>query len=114
MNVPPQRPAAGLFGGQMSKADLLAITAAPNAAGAAPDLTAYPVRMDRRGLAAFITKEFFPVSPRSLEVWPLTWVHVNGKAVGLTAEAAAVAKAKLDKATPIRGGKRAAEPSATA
>ena len=52
-----------------------------------PDLAAYPVRMDRRGLAAFITKEFFPVSPRSLEKWPLTWQHVNNKAVGLTAEA---------------------------
>ncbi|MBD0271526.1 MAG: hypothetical protein ICV73_06310 [Acetobacteraceae bacterium] len=74
-----------------------------------PDLAAYPVRMDRRGLAAFITKEFFPISPRSLEKWPLTWQRVNNKAVSLTAEAAAVAEAKLDEATPIRGGKRAAE-----
>ncbi len=74
-----------------------------------PDLTAYPVRMDRNGLAAFITKEFFQVSPRSLERWPLTWRHVNGKAHADTAEAAAVAQAMLDAAPPIRGGKRAAE-----
>lgn len=74
-----------------------------------PDLAAYPVRMDRRGLAAFITREFFPVSPRSLERWPLTWQHVNNKAIGRTAEAAAVAASKLDEAPSIRGGKRAAE-----
>jgi hypothetical protein len=70
-----------------------------------PDLAAYPVRMDRRGLAAFITQEFFPVSPRSLERWPLAWQHVNNKAIGRTAEAAAVAASKLDEAPPIRSGK---------
>ncbi len=79
-----------------------------------PDLAAYPVRLDRNGGAAFITKYFFPVSPRSLETWPLTWLHVNGKAVAATAEYAAVAEAKLAAATPIRGGKCAAGPSATA
>ena len=73
------------------------------------NLAAYPVRMDRNGLAAFITKEFFQVSPRSLERWPLTWRHVNGKAHAETAEAAAVAEAKLTAAPPIRGGKRAAD-----
>ena len=79
-----------------------------------PDLAAYPVRMDRNGLAAFITKEFFQVSPRNLERWPLTWRHVNGKAHADTAEAAAVAQAMLDAAPPIRGGKRAAEHAAAA
>ena len=74
-----------------------------------PDLTAYPVRMDRNGLAAFITKHFFQVSPRSLERWPLTWRHVNGKAHADTAEAAVVAQAMLDAAPPVRGGKRAAD-----
>jgi len=74
-----------------------------------PDLAAYPVRMDRNGLAAFVTKEFFQVSPRSLERWPLAWRHVNGKAHADTAEAAAVAQAMLDAAPPIRGGKRAAD-----
>lgn len=98
----------------MSKTELLATAAGLDRIEGNPDLVAYPVRMDRRGLAAFITKEFFPVSPRSLEKWPLTWQHVNNKAIGRTAEAAAVAKAKLDEATPIRGGKRAAEPATTA
>ncbi len=74
-----------------------------------PDLAAYPVRMDRNGGAAFITKHYFPVRPRSLEKRPLTWLHVNGKAVAATAEYAALAEAKLAAATPIRGGKRAAE-----
>lgn len=71
-----------------------------------PDLTDYPVRMDRRQGAAFVTKHYFPVSARSLEVWPLTWLRVNGKALAATAEYAAVAEAKLAEATPIRGGKR--------
>lgn len=74
-----------------------------------PDLADYPVRMDRNGLAAFITKHFFSVSPRSLERWPLTWRHVNGKAHADTAEAASVAEAMLAAAPPIRGGKRPAE-----
>ena len=72
-----------------------------------PDLAAYPERMDRRQGAAFVTKHYFPVSARSLEVWPLTWLHVNGKAVAATTEYSAVAEAKLAAATPIRGGKRA-------
>lgn len=79
-----------------------------------PDLTAYPVRMDRNGLVAFITKHFFQVSPRSLERWPLTWRHVNGKAHADTAEAAAVAEAMLDAAPPIRGGKRRVETATAA
>jgi hypothetical protein len=73
------------------------------------DLAPYPVRMDRRQGAAFVTKHYFPVSPRSLEKWPLTWLHVNAKALAATAEFAAVAEAKLAAAIPIRGGKRAAE-----
>ncbi len=73
------------------------------------DLTDYPERMDRRQAAAFVTKHYFPVSPRSLEKWPLTWLHVNGKALAATTEYAVVAEAKLAAATPIRGGKRAAQ-----
>lgn len=74
-----------------------------------PDLTDYPERMDRRQGAAFVTKHYFPVRARSLEKWPLTWLHVNGKALAAATEYAAVAEAKLAAATPIRGGKRAAE-----
>ncbi len=74
-----------------------------------PDLSAFPARMDRRRGAAFVTKHYFPVEARTLERWPLTWLHVNGKAVAATSEYAAVAEAKLAESTPIRGGKRAAE-----
>lgn len=70
-----------------------------------PDL---PARVDRRTGAALITQHFFPVSPRSLEAWPVVWQHVNGRAVGETAQLFAVAQAKLDAAPPVRGGRRAA------
>ncbi len=75
----------------------------------APDLAGLPVRVDRKAGAALLARYFFPVSPRSLEVWPLTWRRVNGYAVCETAELFAVAQAKLDAAPPIRGGKRAAD-----
>ena len=68
-----------------------------------------PRRVDRKAGAALVTRYFFPVSPRTLEAWPLTWRRVNGYAVCETAELFAVAQAKLDAAPPIRGGKRAAE-----
>lgn len=79
-----------------------------------PDLNTLPRRVDRRRGAELVELYFFPVSYRSLERWGLTWRHVNGKAVVETAELFAVAEAKLAAATPIRGGKRAAELSTTA
>lgn len=75
----------------------------------APDLSRLPVRVNRNTGADLVTRYFFPVSPRSLEVWPLTWRRVNGYAVCETAELFAVVQAKLDAAPPIRGGKRTAE-----
>jgi hypothetical protein len=54
-----------------------------------------------------LTHHFFPVSHRTLEAWPLTWRHVNGKALVETAELFAFAQSKLDAAAPIRGGRRA-------
>lgn len=71
-----------------------------------PDLSALPRNVDRRAGADLVTRYFFPVSPRSLEVWPLVWRHVNGKAVVATADLFALAEAKLNAAPPIRGGKR--------
>jgi len=68
------------------------------------NLQRYPKRMWRRPLAEAISREFFPVSHRSLEVWPLQWQRVNGKAVTDTREAFKVAQAKLDAALPIRSG----------
>ncbi len=79
-----------------------------------PDLSTLPVRVDRRTGAELVTKFFFPLSPRTLEVWPLTWQHVNGYAVCKTAELFDEAQAKLDAAPPIRGGRRPkAEPEVT-
>ena len=40
-------------------------------------------------LAPIITKLVFPVSHRSLEIWPLRWRFVNGHAVAETYEALA-------------------------
>lgn len=87
--------------------DPLIRSAARDAVNAAfPDLSTLPRNVDRRAGAELVTRLFFPVSPRSLEVWPLTWRHVNGKAVVATAELFSVAEAKLSAAPPIRGGKR--------
>jgi len=65
-----------------------------------------PARLDRRRGAEIISKYFFPISARTLEVWPLTWRRVNGRALVETNELLAYAQAKLSAATPIRGGKR--------
>jgi hypothetical protein len=65
------------------------------------DLSALPRRVDRKAAARLVAQYFFPVSPRSLEVWPLTWWMVNGKGVCDTAELFAVAQTKLDAAPAI-------------
>lgn len=83
--------------------------AARDAVSAIPDFSRLPRYVDRRAGAELVTRIFFPVSPRTLEVWPLTWRHVNGKAVVATAELFALADAKLAEAAPIRGGKRSAQ-----
>ena len=62
-----------------------------------------PVRMDRHTAAAVITHLYFPIRPRSLEKWPVTWLIVNGKAVAETEEILAHAAKKLANAVPLRG-----------
>ena len=80
-------------------------------AARAPQSIAYvlppglPVRAHRKVLAQIITQHVMPVSARTLERWPLTWQHGNGKALADVAEALAVARAKLNEAPPIRGGR---------
>ena len=64
-----------------------------------------PRRADRRTGAALVTRHLFPVSPRTLERWPLTWRRVNGKAVCDIAELFAVAERMLAEAPAIRGGR---------
>ncbi len=71
-------------------------------------LRKYPRRMTRREAAKAVSEEFFDVSPRSLERWPLSWRHVNGKAHTETPELFAVAETKLAAAAPTRSGKHAA------
>jgi hypothetical protein len=73
--------------------------------GADPDLSTLLRRVTRRVGAELVTRHFFPVSHRRLETWPLTWRHVNGYSVCETAELFAVARAKLEAAPPIRGGR---------
>ena len=63
-----------------------------------------PVRTDRKHGAALVTLLYFPISPRTLEKWPVTWVRVNGKATTTTAELFAEAEARLVAAPRIRGG----------
>lgn len=67
-----------------------------------------PVRVDRRQAAALVSQLFFPVSPRTIETWPLMIRRVNGKATLETAELLAFARAKLEAAPPIKGGRRRA------
>ena len=69
-------------------------------------LDALPQNVDRRRGAALVTEHFFPVSHRTLEVAPLAWRHVNGKAIVATRDLFDWAQAKLDAAPVVRGGRR--------
>ena len=53
----------------------------------------HPKHADRKTLAAIISHEFFPISPRSLERWPLKVRRVNGRAVYAVNDVLAVAEA---------------------
>lgn len=63
-----------------------------------------PVRLDRRAGAALISQHLFPISPRTLERWPVTWRRINGKALVDTSELLAEAQRRVDIAPAIRGG----------
>jgi hypothetical protein len=54
-----------------------------------------PRNADRKTLAAIITHELFPISPRTIERWPLVVRKVNGRAICKTSEAIAMAEAKM-------------------
>ncbi len=73
---------------------------------ASPDLAVLPIRVDRQTGAALLARYFFPCSPRTLEAWPIRWRRVNGRALIETAELFALARAKLDEAPAIQGGRR--------
>jgi hypothetical protein len=71
-----------------------------------PD-TVLPTRVDRKTGAELVTRHFFPISPRTLETWPLPWRHLNGKAVCETTDLFALAQAKLDAAPSTRSTRAA-------
>ncbi len=74
-----------------------------------PDLANLPRHVDRRIGAELVKRFYFPISPRTLERWPLAWRHVNGRAVTETAELLALAGRMFDAAAPIRSGQRLVE-----
>lgn len=57
-----------------------------------------PQYADKPTAAAIITHHFFPISPRTLERWPLTVRRPNKATVYEVAEVMAVAEAKLNSA----------------
>jgi len=57
-----------------------------------------PRNTDRRTLAAIISHELFPISPRTIERWPLVVRRVNGRAITRTSDALAMAETKLAQA----------------
>ena len=65
-----------------------------------------PVRVDRTTAAAIVTNLFFKVSPRTIEKWPLVVRHVNGRALIETSDLLNLARAKLNEAMPIMGGRQ--------
>ena len=50
------------------------------------DIEYLPPRVNRRDGATLITHYFFPVSPRTLERWPVKWLRINGRALVETSE----------------------------
>ena len=67
-------------------------------------LSESPARIDRRVGADLITRHFFPISPRTLERWPVTWRRINGRALCETSELLAEAQRRVDTAPAILGG----------
>lgn len=68
---------------------------APRSAGQWRPGDPHPRYADRKTLATIISHEFFPISPRSLERWPLLVRRVNGRAVYVVKDALAVAEATM-------------------
>jgi hypothetical protein len=65
-------------------------------------LESEPVNSDRPGFARFHTRVIGPISPRTLEDWPLTWQRVNGKAITNTRAAITLAWRRFQDAPPYR------------
>ena len=61
-----------------------------------------PKTADKTTAAAIITHLFFPISPRTLEKWPLTARRPNRAAVYEVSELLEVAEAKYQAARPYK------------
>lgn len=63
-----------------------------------------PKRVDRKVGAQLVSQHYFPISPRTLECWPLTWQRLNGRALVETAELLCEARRRVSEAPRVRGG----------
>ncbi|MBP0463083.1 hypothetical protein J5Y09_04100 [Roseomonas sp. PWR1] len=72
----------------------------------APISASPPKLVDRKRAAALVNERYFPISPRTLEAWPLTLRRVNGKALIDTAELFKLAEERIAAAPVTRGGRR--------
>ena len=78
----------------------------PGAPTARFDFSKLPRNVDRKTAAELVTLHFFQAAPRSLEVWPLRWVFVNGRAHCETRALFACAQEMLDAAPPLHSVRR--------
>lgn len=74
-----------------------------------PNFEELPAYVDRPYGAELITKFYFPISPRTLERWPLETRRVNGRVVVSTRALLAEADQRFNAAPVIKSGARAAE-----
>lgn len=78
-----------------------------------PDPDRMPiVHGDKNQLAEIHSRYWGPVSPRTLERWPLVWRRVNGRNIGSVRDFLKVAKRRFESAPKIKGGSGDASPSA--
>jgi hypothetical protein len=62
-----------------------------------------PAYINRRTAAEVISRHFFPVSHRTLEIWPVTYFLVNNKAMTDTKGILAVAREKIEASLENKG-----------
>ena len=67
-------------------------------------LDGLPARVDKQRGAELIGHYFFPVSPRTLERWPIAWQLIKGHSLAKTTELLSEAQRRVDAAPAIRGG----------
>ncbi len=67
------------------------------------EIESLPVRIDRRTAAQIISRYYFPVSPRTLERWPVPYRQIAGRALYETADILREAERRLREAPSLRG-----------